>query len=119
MFLLNIKCIGYAFDTHLLVLFTVLSILIFNFHWWGTGVVKVVEVSREFEHCGRWLTQAEQHEVMRYTRSRLPFLLEAVVSLLRNVRTSLAALNHHTRQQLAQQLVPEVSDEVFGNLLMC
>ncbi|KAK4323489.1 hypothetical protein Pmani_005804 [Petrolisthes manimaculis] len=73
------------------------------------GVVKVVEVSREFEHCGRWLTQAEQHEVMRYTRSRLPFLLEAVISLLRNMRTSLAALNHHTRQQLAQQLVPEIS----------
>lgn len=110
---------AYVYGACLLELYIVLSLLIFNCCWWGTGVVKVVEVSREFEHCGRWLTQAEQHEVMRYTRSRLPFLLEAVVSLLRNVRTSLAALNHHTRQQLAQQLVPEVGDEDFGNLLMC
>ncbi|XP_071544090.1 uncharacterized protein [Panulirus ornatus] len=73
------------------------------------GVVKVVELSQEFEHCGWRLTQAEQHEVMRYTRSQLPPLLAKVVRLLSNVRASLAALNHHTRQQLAQQLVPEIN----------
>ncbi|XP_042226007.1 uncharacterized protein LOC121869013 [Homarus americanus] len=73
------------------------------------GVVKVVELSQEFEQCGWRLTQAEQHEVMRYTRSQLPRLLATVVRLLANVRASLAALNHHTRQQLAQQLVPEIS----------
>ncbi|XP_069165667.1 LOW QUALITY PROTEIN: uncharacterized protein [Procambarus clarkii] len=73
------------------------------------GVVKVVELSQEFEQCGWRLTQAEQHEVMRYTRSQLPPLLATVVRLLANVRASLAVLNHHTRQQLAQQLVPEIS----------
>ncbi|XP_066973665.1 uncharacterized protein [Macrobrachium rosenbergii] len=73
------------------------------------GVVKVIELSQEFEHCGRRLTQEEQHEVMRYTRSRLPPILATVVRLLANVRASLAALNHHTRQQLSQQLVPEIS----------
>lgn len=72
------------------------------------GVVKIVELSQEFEHCGWRLTQEEQHEVMRYTRSQLPPLLATVVRLLTNVRASLTALNHHTRQQLAQQLVPEV-----------
>ncbi|KAK8390170.1 hypothetical protein O3P69_013023 [Scylla paramamosain] len=73
------------------------------------GVVKVVELSQEFERCGWRLTQSEQHEVMRYTRSRLPPLLVTVVRLLGNVRASLVALNHHKRQQLAQQLVPEIS----------
>ncbi|XP_037804297.1 uncharacterized protein LOC119598661 isoform X1 [Penaeus monodon] len=72
------------------------------------GVVKIVELSQEFEHCGWRLTQEEQHEVMRYTRSQLPPLLATVVRLLTNVRASLTALNHHTRQQLAQQLVPEI-----------
>ncbi|XP_045105619.1 uncharacterized protein LOC123501098 isoform X3 [Portunus trituberculatus] len=73
------------------------------------GVVKVVELSQEFERCGWRLTQSEQHEVMRYTRSCLPPLLVTVVRLLGNVRASLVALNHHKRQQLAQQLVPEIS----------
>ena len=68
----------------------------------------MIELSQEFEHCGRRLTQEEQHEVMRFTRSRLPPILATVVKLLSNVRASLAALNHHTRQQLSQQLVPEV-----------
>ncbi|KAK7081479.1 hypothetical protein SK128_027471, partial [Halocaridina rubra] len=71
------------------------------------GIVKVIELSQEFEHCGWTLTQEEQHEVMRYTRSRLPVILVMVVKLLANVRASLAALNYHTRQQLSQQLVPE------------
>lgn len=78
------------------------------------GVVKIVELSQEFEHCGWRLTQEEQHEVMRYTRSQLPPLLATVVRLLTNVRASLTALNHHTRQQLAQQLVPEVRECCFS-----
>ncbi|XP_050698520.1 uncharacterized protein LOC126986418 isoform X2 [Eriocheir sinensis] len=73
------------------------------------GVVKVVELSQEFERCGWQLTQSEQHEAMRYTRSRLPPLLVTVVRLLGNMHASLLALNHHKRQQLAQQLVPEIS----------
>lgn len=78
----------------------------------------MVELSQEFEKCGWRLTQSEQHEVMRYTRSHLPTIVNTVVRLLTNVRSSLGALNYHTRQQLAQQLVPEVNIHIVRGIVL-
>ncbi|XP_076029990.1 uncharacterized protein LOC143018496 isoform X2 [Oratosquilla oratoria] len=73
------------------------------------GFIKVVHLCEEFERHKGHLSQAEQHEIMRYTKSRLPVLLSQLVRLLANMRATLAQLKHHQREDLAQQLVPQIS----------
>ncbi|CAL4114149.1 unnamed protein product, partial [Meganyctiphanes norvegica] len=73
------------------------------------GLVKLVEVCAELEVWWGKLTTEEQQEVMRVTRAQLPPMLQATVRLAANLRAHLHPLSHHSRQDLANHLVPQIS----------